>query len=253
MLRPAVPGSPATSSWAITTSGNARPTSSSLRRARGRSTRRITTSSPKRGEDAAGVGQTHLPAVPQEPVDTVDGSGPAFPRTAHRSAARRASRARNAGHVAVAQRGRVRAGVGAPAEVFGEQPDGGDHGPHRPAGHAGQRLAAHCLRGVFKPGLGDRPAGACRDGWCCRRTTTGRPHRTHACPKYPSPLRFPGPLGPAPPGRRRTAGTICTGSRCPPVSNSAMLCTPLRRRNPTAPRTSLIITRRPSATDAWMA
>ena len=43
------------SSWRITTSGRARPTSSSLRRVRGRSTRRITTSSPRAARAPPGL------------------------------------------------------------------------------------------------------------------------------------------------------------------------------------------------------
>jgi hypothetical protein len=145
-------------SWRITTSGRARPTWSSLRRARGRSTPADHHVITQGGEGAAGIGQTHLPAVPQEPVDTVDGAGPHF-RGQHTGLLQVSEPGQERCYVPVAQRGRVCSAVGAPAEVFGQQPDGGDDGPDRAAGQAGQRLGRPHLRGVFEPGLGDRPTG----------------------------------------------------------------------------------------------
>ena len=138
-----------------------------VRRVAGPLDRRITTSSPSPDERAAGVGQAHLPAVPQEPGEIVDGCGPASPRTTHRPAQVRPA-GRGTQRCPGAKSGRARSAVGASAEVLRQQPDGADHGPHRAAGQADQRVSRPHLRRVFQPRLGDRPAGRAAVRWCCR-------------------------------------------------------------------------------------
>ena len=61
--------------------------------------------------------------------------------------------------VTMAQGIRAQPGVGASAQVLGQQPYGRDDGPHRPGGHGHQCVRRPRLGQVFEPRLGDRSAG----------------------------------------------------------------------------------------------
>ena len=103
-----------------------------------------------------GLGQAHLPAVPQEAGQQAEAPDPDTRRQGARPL-----QVSQAGeevlHIAVAQGGRVGSGVGASRQVLGQQPDGADDRAYRPGGLGGERLGRPRLGRRLQPRLGDGP------------------------------------------------------------------------------------------------
>ena len=108
-----------------------------------------------------GLGQAHLPAVPQETGQQAEAPDPDTRRQG--TGPLQVSQAgEECLHVAVTETGRVGPGVGAPCQVLGEQPDGADDRAHRPGGLGSERLGRPRLGRRLQPQLGDGRAAACR-------------------------------------------------------------------------------------------
>ena len=128
-------------------------------------------------QHGTGLGQAHLPAVPQEagqqaeapdPDTRRQGTGPLLVSQAGEECL----------HVAVTETGRVGPGVGAPCQVLRQQPDGADDRARRPGGLGGECLGRPCLGRRLQPRLGDGrarlAAGVAMAGRTGERQPSGR-------------------------------------------------------------------------------